>query len=419
MTPYLQKQALYSPLFYEEVSKNLGIIVVIPAYKEEFLLLSLMSLKKCQFSLCDVEVIVVINDSEKDTLAIKKLNQRIYQQTEKWSQRNSTSRLRFRVIYRDNLPTKFAGVGLARKIGMDEACYRFEKIGKKKGIIACFDADSRCEQNYFIELEKHFQRNPTTPACSIYFEHPTSGAHYGQKVYDAIIAYELHLRYFVHAQRFAGCPFAYQTIGSSMAVRADYYQAQGGMNRRKAGEDFYFLHKFIALGNFTELNATKIIPAPRISDRVPFGTGKTIGAIIRQKGEYSTYNPMIFRDLRQFLKNLQGLYEKELSWKQLGLSDSVQQFLHLHNFDEKLLEVRQNTADFAAFRKRFFRRFNAFTLIKFAHFARDHFYKNVEVSEAASWMLKQLGDALQYSSCKDLLEAFREIDRKGNYKLLF
>ena len=35
------------------------------------------------------------------------------------------------------------GVGLARKIGMDEACYRFHKVRRSRGIIACFDADSQ------------------------------------------------------------------------------------------------------------------------------------------------------------------------------------------------------------------------------------------------------------------------------------
>ena len=39
------------------------------------------------------------------------------------------------------------------------------------------------------------------------------------KTRKGITEYELHLRYFIHAQRHAGFPFATQTIGSSMAVR--------------------------------------------------------------------------------------------------------------------------------------------------------------------------------------------------------
>ena len=91
------------------------------------------------------------------------------------------------------------------------------------------------------------------------------------------MAYELHLRYLNLFSRFTGFPYAYHTIGSCFGVRAETYASQGGMNKRKAGEDFYFLHKIIPLGEFREINNTCVIPSPRESDRVPFGTGAAIG----------------------------------------------------------------------------------------------------------------------------------------------
>ena len=42
---------------------------------------------------------------------------------------------------------------------------------------------------------------------------------------------------------FVGYPDSIYTIGSAFAVRAEAYMKQGGMNRRQAGEDFYFLYK--------------------------------------------------------------------------------------------------------------------------------------------------------------------------------
>ena len=412
MTPYLQKLAAYPPFFYERVSKNLGIIVVIPAYKEEFLLLSLMALKKCQLPLWDTEVIVVINDTEIDSLKTKKLNQKIYQQAIEWAEKNSQPRMRFRIIYKDDLSKKFGGVGLARKIGMDEACYRFEKAKQKRGIIVCFDADSRCEENYLVAIENHFKNNPKSPACSIYFEHPIRGFDYEENVYEAIIAYELHLRYFINAQRMAGCPFAYQTIGSSMAVRSDFYQKQGGMNRRKAGEDFYFLQKFIALGKFTELNLTTVFPSPRISDRVPFGTGKAVGEIIRQKGNYETYNIQTFQDLKVFFDQLKPIYQAKVNWRTSALPKSILQYLEFVNFDNRLMEILKNTATFPSFKKRFFHWFNAFQVMKFAHFARDHFYKNVSVADAALALLNQMEVDFVSTNAKDLLITYRALDRK-------
>lgn len=417
MTPYLQKLAAYPPFFYDRVSKNLGIIVVIPAYKEEFLLLSLMSLKKCQLPLWDVEVIVVINDSEADSVKTKKLNQKIYQQAIEWSEKNSEPRMRFRIIYKGDLPKKFGGVGLARKIGMDEACYRFEKAKQKRGIIVCFDADSKCEENYLVEIENHFKKHSRTPACSIYFEHPIRGFDHEEAVYQAIIDYELHLRYFINAQRLAGCPFAYQTIGSSMAVRSDFYQKQGGMNRRKAGEDFYFLQKFIALGKFTELNTTTVIPSPRISDRVPFGTGKAVGSIIQQKGNYETYNLQTFNDLKLFFDQLKPIYKAKENWKSSSFSQPILQYLELADFDTRLAEILKNTATFPAFKKRFFHWFNAFQVMKFAHFARDHFYENVPVAAAAAALLNQIGCNPVSNNERDLLIAFRKLDKNNQIKI--
>lgn len=415
LTPYLQKQALYLPFIFKRVSKNLGIVVVIPAYKEEFLLLSLMSLKKCKLPLCDVEVIVVINDSETDNAKTKKLNESVYQKALEWSEKNSLPRMRFRVIYKDDMPPKFGGVGLARKIGMDEACYRFEKAKVKKGIIVCFDADSKCQENYLVEIANHFKNNPRTPACSIYFEHPLRGFDHEENVYQAIIAYELHLRYFINAQRLAGCPFAYQTIGSSMAVRSDHYQKQGGMNKRKAGEDFYFLQKFIALGNFTELNTTTVIPSPRISDRVPFGTGKAVGEIAKAKGIYTTYNLQTFLDLKHFFGQLKPIYQSKTDWRNLDLSKSVLQYLDLHDFDTRVAEILKNTKSFHSFKKRFFKWFNAFQVMKFAHFTRDHFYENKSVGESALELLEVLGKSSKQEDLKTLLLVYRKMDRNGDF----
>lgn len=55
------------------------------------------------------------------------------------------------------------------------------------------------------------------------------------------------------------------------------------MNQRKAGEDFYFLHKFSILDQLGEINVEIVLPLARSSDRVPFGTGKAISQIIQGK----------------------------------------------------------------------------------------------------------------------------------------
>ncbi len=414
MTPYLTTRSLYPPLIHKRPSPLLGMVVVIPCYDEEFLLLSLMALKKCDRPQCDVEVIVVVNHSEKTPTAIKSINEKIHQQATEWAQQNRLSHLRFYILLMDDLPVKHAGVGLARKIGMDEACYRFHKSGNPKGIIACFDADSRCETNYFQELEKYFFKRPKAQACGIHFEHPLEGVDFSEKTYEAITLYELHLRYYVNAQRWAGFPHAWQTIGSSMAVRCDGYQQQGGMNRRQAGEDFYFLHKFIPLGHFGEIKTTKVIPSPRPSNRVPFGTGKAVGELLQSRRKCLTYNPMSFQDLSVFLKNVwPNLFEiKNVEEAFEKLPESISKFLSENNFAEKMPEIKRHTANKASFEKRLSRWFDAFMLMKYVHFARDNFYPDIEVTEAATWLLDQIlkTEDHQEKSTKELLLSFREVD---------
>ncbi len=414
MTSYLTTRALYPPLIHKRPSPLLGLVVVIPCYDEEYLLLSLMALKKCVRPQCDVEVIVVVNHSEKTPASIKAKNQKIYEQASNWAKQNRLSHLRYFILMMEDLPVKHAGVGLARKVGMDEACYRFHKAQNPTGIIVCFDADSRCETNYFQELEKYFLKNQKAQACGIHFEHPLQGVDFSDKIYEAITLYELHLRYYVNAQRWAGFPHAWQTIGSSMAVRCNAYQQQGGMNRRQAGEDFYFLHKFIPLGYFGEIKETKVIPSPRPSDRVPFGTGKAVEKFLNSKGPYLTYNPLSFQDLAIFFKKISpNLFEvKNVEEVIPILPESIATFLSKHNFERKLAEIKQHSSTKASFAKRLNRWFDAFLLMKYVHFARDHFYPDVEVSDAAKWLLQQLApnDSHQLKSAKDLLLSLRAID---------
>jgi len=408
MTPYLHQRGLFPPLIHKRPSPLLGIVVVIPCHDEDFLLLSLMSLKKCARPKCDVEVIVVINHAEDVPGLVKLKNQAAHEQALRWAQENDQPHLRFHILLKE-LPKKHAGVGLARKIGMDEACYRLELANRPQGVIACFDADSRCERNYLQAFEQYFFENPKAQACGIYFEHPLSGPDFDDDVYEAITLYELHLRYYVHAQRWAGFPHAWQTIGSSMAVRCDAYQQQGGMNRRQAGEDFYFLHKFIPLGGFGEITSTKVIPSPRPSHRVPFGTGKAVNDLLKSGKGYLTYHPNSFGDLRVFFsQDFYGI--KDVDGLMSGLPKSIAVFLRSQNFEEKLEEIQAHTSNRATFEKRFWRWFDAFLIMKYVHFARDEFYPDMAVTEAAQWLLEKQ-NLRAGTSARNLLETFRHLDR--------
>jgi hypothetical protein len=284
------------------------------------------------------------------------------------------------------------------------------------------DADCRFDANYLASLETHFREDKKTPACSIYFEHPLCGP-LDSKVYEAAALYELHLRYYVQALRFAQFPFAYHTIGSSMAVRASVYEAQGGMNRRQAGEDFYFLHKIIPLGGFTELNRTRVIPSPRASNRVPFGTGKAVQRYL-ETGSLRSYPLAAFRDLQQFFTHLPEFQPADLRSEQDRWPESVRSFLAEQRFDEVVAEIRRHSTTARGFQKRLFRWFDGFQAMKFVHHARDRFYGESSVVASARELLGALSEPHQphaqaptektFEEVKILLKCFRDLDRSGN-----
>lgn len=386
-------------------------IVVIPCYDEPQLIRTLSSLHNCIQPACNVEVITVINASQKENGEIKKRNIGCYHEALQWAQINAKPFMQFHFIIQHELPHKHAGVGLARKIGMDEAVRRFEKTGKD-GIIVCFDADATCDANYLDEIEKHFTLNSKSPGCSIYFEHPLSGSEFENDVYDAILDYELFLRYYKQSLQYAGFPFAFHTIGSSMAVRSSAYCKQGGMNRRKAGEDFYFLQKIIALGNFSEINTTRVIPSPRPSHRVPFGTGKAVADILNGlKPSSETYSFRIFEELKCFVENVNTWYAQKKWTPGSGLSDAFNEFMLKEGVEEKWDEMLLHSASRKGFDARWMEWMDAFFVLKLVHHLRDAAWPNQPLTDMCNLLLKATGEK-EINDKKELLKRFRERDIK-------
>ena len=88
-----------------------------------------------------------------------------------------------------------------------------------------------------------------------------------------------------------------------MVCTAGGYVAVRGMNRRRAGEDFYFLDKLAKIDKMGRINTTTLHPSPRPSRRVPFGTGKRIISFAEGKeNDYSLYNPRSFMVLKEWLE---------------------------------------------------------------------------------------------------------------------
>jgi hypothetical protein len=296
-------------------------------------------------------------------------------------------------------------------MAMDEAVRRFRRAGNQEGIIVGFDADSTCRENYLVTLKQEFEQYRLN-AASIHFEHPLEGDE-DPKLYEGIIRYELHLRYYILAQQIAGFPYAFHAIGSSMAVRNDIYEKQGGMNRRKAGEDFYFLHKIIPLGQFKEITMTTVIPSPRESDRVPFGTGKAMLDWMKKADQdFLTYNPRIFETLAEFFGSVNDLYESPDRVPEVPRA--MQAFLEKEGFFQKFREFREQSTRITHFRDKFFSWFNGLRLLQYVHFEQSSDHPAVPLPEAIKWLGTKL--PLQQLNPRDLrksLLVIREFNRNN------
>jgi hypothetical protein len=402
---YLSKNAFRNQIIKELPKNDLGLIVVIPAHDETSLISTIESLAACSKPIASVEIIVVFNASETSTTKVIKRNIKAKEAIENWCNTEVKKGFELFTIEENYLPKKHAGVGLARKIGMDEAARRFESVNNPNGIIACFDADSKCEPDYLQEIENHFKKHPKIAACSIYFEHPTSGVEFEADIYDGIRSYEMHLRYYKNGLAYAGLPYAFHTIGSSMAVKVKDYCKEGGMNRRKAGEDFYFLQKFISNNTLNELNSTKIIPSPRPSHRVPFGTGRAIQEMIDAEREiHKTYDFETFEIMRDCFQKVSEWFINPPNFNKYLLDCYGEQFLI-----QKVEEIRSQSSDLKKFEKRFFQWFSAFQALKFAHFLRDNYLPIQPLENEVKKLLMKSNSKLD----SDLLEQLRRIDRKS------
>jgi hypothetical protein len=402
----------------EPVTKNLSLIVTIPTYNEPDLLITLNSINNCDPTRNPVEIIVLINQSENPLPEVSEQNERSFKEAGKWIEKHSTPDRKYHVIWVKDIPKKQAGVGFARKIAMDEAVRRLYKAKVYNGVIVGLDADTYCDQNYLYEIERYFHTYPRATGANIYFEHPLTSGDPNDR-FPGITSYELHLRYLIHAFRYAQYPYAFHTLGSAMAVRANIYVKQGGMNKKQAGEDFYFIHKIIPLGNFGEINTTRVIPSNRISDRVPFGTGKAMMKLSESsKTRYKTYNPYIFEILEVLFHNIDDMFNADrvqiASHYDLQ-SIYLRKFIKKEEWMEKIIKFNTQSSILSTFRYKFFQWINVLKILRFIHYARDSKFDNVTVMEAYKWLVDHTGKAGACDNEFDALEKLRIYDRENPY----
>jgi len=191
-----------------------------------------------------------------------------------------------------------------------------------------------------------------------------------------------------------------------MLAKASVYAKHGGMNKRKAGEDFYFLHKIVPHEVFTTVTAGKVFPSCRTSDRVPFGTGKAQQDWLDQNTKYyPTYDPIVFTELAVIISSVNTFFENSVMDVIISLPENMSAFFITQNLAPKINLIKANCKSPAQFQKQFFIWFDGFLCMKFIHFLRDHSYPNIDITEAASLLIES-----PVQDAEELLKTYRTID---------
>ncbi len=401
---YLNRWGTVDTNYKNQEETDTAITIVIPCFNEDF-----VDTKECLVSLINSAkiasfntlVFLILNDYQGCDASVKKTNQSFKEAFGKFNKRYTN--IEFVLIEKHFRSFKEGGVGFARKLGMDTALARYAALDKPEGIIVCLDADTSVHPDYLSLIKSSFNQH-VEAATSIGFAHRLDN--------DAIVDYELHLRYFINMQRVLNLPYAYQTIGSAMAVKAFDYAAEGGMSKRQAGEDFYFLQKFISKQKIFQITKAIVYPSSRESDRVPFGTGKAVREIHHSTESYTSYHPSSFKALSDLPILINKSYHEEAH--EHLIDDVLLMYLKQENYLQILSKLKSQSTHLEQYTKQFFLWFNAFRLFKYLHFARDHKWPNIDIESCLQALFVEIN--LQYSQDKrTCLIKLREYDEQNPY----
>lgn len=383
------------------------IVVTIPAFNEPEIESCILNLCDCEAPKISILLLVLFNSGERASEKEVEVNRAGKRRLEQLMGEGRVPHwLQLVVGNVENVKHKKAGVGYARKVLMDNAVRFLNERDNSDGLMVSLDADCRVSKNYFMVLESYL-KDTKTPFYTHYFEHPLDQ---DLSLNRGIIAYELHLRYYVEALRSIGFPYAFHTVGSAFSVRAYAYVKQGGMNDRKAGEDFYFLQKLTPLGEPKAINDLTVYPGVRLSDRVPFGTGPMLKKWEEGSANLDLSYPIeAFKPIGLFFKHLDDFYTEV--WSMDLLPPLMRVFLEEREEIEKLNQLRQNCSTLKVFRRRFFHLFDAFWILKCLNFFVDQGYDKQETMAG----LTKLGIV---NNNESMLEALQILRKKQKLEII-
>jgi hypothetical protein len=184
------------------------------------------------------------------------------------------------------------------------------------------------------------------------------------------------------------------------------------MNRRCAGEDFYFLQQVHKTSGVAQLTGTIVHPSPRSSHRVPFGTGRAVGDMLNE-GEQRLlfYQPVVFSIVAQWLTYVTENGDADAAFLLKGaaqISPVLGNYLKQTGFSEAWANLKKQNRDGAKLTIAFHGWFDAFRTMRLIHELSDHAFPRIAPELAIAPLFERAGKACP-STVSEQLELLRKL----------
>jgi len=301
------------------------------------------------------------------------------------------------------------GVGFARKLGLDHGLHLLAEKDGNHSVLVSMDADAPPARGYLDALTAFYAGDKRWAGYAAYLHTFPEGGNQA----ELVAAHEIYMRYHETGLRYAGSPYAYPALGSIISCTTKAYAASAGMNRRLAGEDFYFMQQLTKTGNIRPVPYALVFPSGRISARTPFGTGRSVaGYQFDSSLDIALPQFQCFKFLGQlFHLILHNAHRpgSELTALSLSIHPELAAFLEKNRFQDTWQTLTRHHPDLDKRIAQFHIWFDGLRTIQFFHHLRDAGFPEIPARTA----LPQLFDALSMVrteiSGTDFLNTLREI----------